>query len=273
MSKYIVIPNIKVQNANAQPAYWMVSAPSITAYVGFAHALAMCIGEKAHEGIAIVHHDIQFLGEKLTGENGQHNLFPHQFRAAGFIDKDDYVANGHSLSDQPTARCHLNISLVVAMPEKSKIDSTSIERFLRGARLAGGSIIKFGEIKYDCNNHEAAINAIRKTGFSIVERQDLMELQNGDRDIIDVILRNTLRYVEKPNKEKLTDNTGWIVPSCLGYTGISSLKKRNKSRNELPHIYVEPLVGLIQYQSVRTAGLHFWRYKNPQTNLFIVTTN
>jgi CRISPR-associated protein Csy2 len=290
VSKYIVIPNIKVGNANAQPVWWIVSAPAMTAYVGFAHALTLSMGAKNHDGVAIIHHDIQFLGEQMSNRYGEMDFLPHQFRTAGFIDEKDHAADKEkkdknsrrkkytSLSAQPTARCHLNVSLIIAMPNDTKINPSRIETFMRGARVAGGSVIQHGEIKYDIKNHPEAIRVIKKNGYSIVDRKDLMVLQENDRDMIDVFLRNTRRYKKNLKKElgkieeKLESNA-WIVPTCLGYAKISSTKQRNKARNELPHMYVEPLVGLVQYISVRSAGLHFWRYSNPQSDVFLISTN
>ena len=88
MSRYIVIPNIKVTNANAQPAWWIVSAPAMTAYVGFAHALALSLSATKHDGVAVIHHDIQFLGEQYDGTD----FLPHQFKSSGLIDKSDYAS-------------------------------------------------------------------------------------------------------------------------------------------------------------------------------------
>lgn len=275
MIQYIVIPNIKIINANAQPVWWIVGAPPVTAYVGFAHALALHLQASTHEGVAIVHHDIQLLGEQLQDKYGQMDFLPHQFRAAGLIDKDDYASSSNmSLSSQPSARCHLNVSLVIAMPEKTEFTSHQVEQFLRGARLAGGHIIKYGKINCEADTPQEYITAIGKNGWSIVERQDLMTMQACDRDRIDVLLRQTRRY-SKPEKqpEEFTESTDWIVPTCLGYAGISSIKLRSKSRHELPHLYVEPLVGLVQYQSTHKAKkLHFWRYIHPQSNVFITST-
>lgn len=277
MSKYIVIPNIKIQNANAQPVWWIVSAPAITAYIGFAHALALAMNIPRHEGVAIVHHDIQFLGEQLVDKYGEMDFRPHQFKSSGFIDKNDYVAGTKSLSSQPTARCHLNVSLIIALADDAKVVPLLAERFLRGARIAGGSIGYHGEIRYDIKNHTDALKAVNKMGQSIIDRSDLMVRQEDDRDMIDTLLRCTRRYAvdtPKDSKEgKKAKPNEWIVPTCLGYAGISSLKQRDKSRDEFPHLYVEPLVGLVQYQSTLKAGLHFWRYTNPKSNIFITSTN
>ncbi|HEB71385.1 MAG TPA: type I-F CRISPR-associated protein Csy2, partial [Nitrospirae bacterium] len=45
MSQYLLIPRLEVKNANAQPAWWIIGPPPMTAYAGFAQALALSICE------------------------------------------------------------------------------------------------------------------------------------------------------------------------------------------------------------------------------------
>lgn len=263
MSQYIVIPRLDVRNANAQPAWWMIGPPPVTAYLGFAHALARAIGVDNHDGIAIIHHDIQFLGEQYGSF-----LHPHQFRAASFIDKDDYSSkNAHVLSSQPTVRCHLNISVVIRFEDKSVFGISDAIPFLRRGRIAGGTIIDHGKPDYSPATGE--ISDVAKavgSGFSIVNRQDLMVKTEIDRDMLDVLLRLT-----RPGANK-TEGHNWILPTSLGYVEISTCRQRRNVRGDFPHAYAEPLVGLIQYQSIRDAGLHFWRYQRPTPNTFIAST-
>ena len=84
MSGYLVIPRLDIRSANAQPAWWIVGAPALTAFHGFAYALGLSTNAKIN-GIGVIHHDIDFLGEELYGD-----LFPYNLRAAGFIDENDY---------------------------------------------------------------------------------------------------------------------------------------------------------------------------------------
>ena len=264
MSQFIVLPRIEVRNANAQPVWWMVGPPPITAYLGFAHALALRLGAPTHEGVAVVHHDIQFLGEMFHG-----TLYPNQFRAASFVDNDDYSSkNRYVLSSQPTARCHLEVSLVVQLADDATFGLEEISRFLRGARLAGGSIIDHRAPKhvYDDNASTDASTAIG-SGFSVTERQDLMALAHGDRDMLDVVLR-----VTRPI-EKRIENQEWLMPTALGYLEITERKQRAKARGGMLHAYAEPLIGLVQYRPLRTTGLHFWRYHQPISSAFVATTH
>ena len=278
---YLVIPRIRVQNANAQPAWWMIGPPPMTAYAGFSHALTLALGWEKCAGFGVVHHDIQFLGEF----EGEGTFLPHQFRAASLIDKGDYSSkNQYALSSQPSARCHLNVSLVIKKDEDDAVDvESAFPRFMRGARLAGGSVVAHGKASLQ-DNLEAVIKYL-KTGHAIYERQDLMEMHEGERDMLDVVLRLTdpqLRY-EAWNKLQSADHNkpddagedshSWLMPSPLGYLAISPFQNRKNVRGGLPHAFAEPLVGMVQYRTLRHAGIPIWKAINPDAKTFLVTTS
>ncbi len=132
------------------------------------------------------------------------NFLPHQFRASGLINEHDYAKDSNmSLSSQPSARCHLNVSLVIALPKKTEFTSLQIEQFLRGSRLAGGNVIKYGKIYCEASTHQEALSAIGKNGWCIVERPGVtMTMQTGDRDIIDVLLRQIRPSSESKQQSK-----------------------------------------------------------------------
>lgn len=272
---YLVIPRIRVQNANAQPAWWMIGPPAMTAYAGFSHALALAMEWKKCLGFGVVHHDIQFLGEF----EGEGLFLPHQFRAASFIDKSDYSSkNQYALSSQPAARCHLSVSLVVKLDEDVGVDlETAFPRFMRGARLAGGAIIEYGKASLQ-ENVDSVIQYL-KTGFAIHERQDLMVMQEGERDMLDVVLRLTdpqLRFVSKsanPKESDEEDSHSWLLPTSLGYRAITEFQERKNVRGGLPHAFAEPLVGMVQYKTMRRAGIPIWMATNPDAQTFVVTTS
>jgi CRISPR-associated protein Csy2 len=302
---YLVIPRIRVQNANAQPAWWMIAPPPMTAYAGFSHALALALGWSKCAGFGVVHHDIQFLGE-FEGERGL--FLPHQFRAAMFVDEDDHVkapnpekpgkmkeqpsvrsskmavVGRHPLSSQPTARCHLNVSLVIKLDEDDAVDlESAFPRFMRAARLAGGTVVDHGKASRQ-DSMEAAIKYL-KTGYAIHERQDLMVMQEGERDMLDVVLRLTdpqLRFeaaikAKSANRESPDDaeddSHSWLMPSAIGYRAISEFQSRKNVRGGLPHAFAEPLVGMVQYKTLRHAGIPIWRASNPDAQTFLVTTS
>ena len=267
MSHYIVIPRVEVRNANAQPVWWIIGPPPVTAYVGFAHALSLHLNAGRHDGIAVVHHDIQYLGETSL-DYGTKTLLPHQFRAASFINKDDYSSkNAHVLSSQPTARCHLTASLVIRFDDDASFSEEAIASFVHGGRLAGGTIIEYGKpvMLADEDDIDKVVKAVG-AGFSLIERQDLMVKQAGDRDMLDVLLRLTKRVKERD------EDRNWLLPTALGYAEITPRQQRKNVRGDFPHAYCEPLVGLAQYKSIRDAGLQFWRFTHPLPSVVLAST-
>lgn len=262
MSKFLFIPRMEVSNANAQPAYWLVGAPPPTAFHGFTHALGLAIGARTN-GVGIIHHNIEFLGEVLYGK-----LHPHQFHASGLIDKDDYSSkNPHALSSQPSARCNLTISLVIRFSdeEAERFSIQKTQHFLSGARLAGGNIIEYGELQYE-SDPDVIIRRVR-SGQALHERQDLMVREPGE-DYLDVILRLARRSGESER------NHNFLMPTTLGYRAITRIEQRVNARKGFPHAYAEPLVGLVQYKSVRDAGIPLWIARHDTENQsFIVTVD
>jgi CRISPR-associated protein Csy2 len=278
MASYVILPRLQIENANAQPAWWLASAPALTAYAGFAHALGLSFADDDNEaqrpsGFAVIHHHIQFLGDVFYGK-----LYPQQMQAAMLINEEDHIGKASvskskskqsiqrgALADQPSIRCHLIVSLVIRFAE-SGFDSNQVSSFLRRARLAGGTISNFE--KYQGKKLVYDFDDVLKNvprGYVIHERQDLMVKQSEEEDWLDVLLRVT----KFQTREK---GQGWIMPTTLGYLTISEIKARKYSRNGLPHAYVEPLVGLIQYQTFDKQNLPFWQWIYPNSRSFILST-
>ena len=128
---YLLIPEIRIQNANAQPVWWIVGPPAITAYMGFCIGLGRTVGI-VPDGVAILHHDISFVGEAIHG-----SFRPSQFKSVSFVNAHDYIAGTTSLSSQPTARCHQTVSLVIRF-EIGSVSDDALLKFLRNGRLSGG---------------------------------------------------------------------------------------------------------------------------------------
>jgi CRISPR-associated protein Csy2 len=259
--QFLLLPRLTALNANAQPAWWLVGPPALTAYAGFAQRIALAAGAGTHEGFAVIHHDIDFLGETMG-----RTLYPHQYRAASFVDKDDYSSrNPNVLSSQPTARCHLTASVVVRFADDVPVDVQRVARALRGARLAGGSIVEHGfSTRSDANGclleGADALDRLQRRlrrGFSVVDRSDLMQRADDDGDPLDTLLR-----VTRPGRER-HEGEGWITPTALGFCEVTERRPRAGARGELPHAFGEALVGLVQFVPVRQAGLHFWKFNHP----------
>jgi len=272
VNHYLIIPEMHVQNANAQPVWWMIGAPPVTAYMGFVHALEISMEAKSN-GVGIIHHDIDFPGESIGG-----SFRPAQFKSASFIDKSDYISGTNTLSSQPTARCHLVCSIVIRFDENEMIDEQKVLRFLRGRRLAGGDILSHGDLILIANESNSGNvfltlrKKIRRTLWGIHDRKDLMIRGEGDRDNLDTLLRLTRRFPEPVENQKTNPDKQWLIPTTVGYIEISERTQRRNVRRELIHAYAEPLVGLIQYRILSEKnGLQFWSTSCPMPGVYLAS--
>lgn len=276
---YLLLPRLEVRNANAVSSYWALSPEVVMAARQFGHALARYLGTVPNEaGVAIIHHHVEMLGERLPKDRF---FRPHQRRGAVFIDPHDYSdKNKHALSMQPTASMHLRVSLVLRFHAGTALDRTRIQRFLHGGRLKGGQIVEHGKI--EVVDRESAVLDRFHSGYVVVERPDLLHMLEGDSDIVDPFFRalagiekNSQGGAENDSKVDQKKNHSWLVPAILGYATISDIRFRPGAREGYPTAYAEPLVGLIQYQSIRKAkqseSLPFWDYHYPEPGVFVVT--
>lgn len=257
--KYLWLPRLSISNANAQPSAWLVAAPSPTAYLGFAHQTGRVLGTFI-SGVAIVHHHLEFRAEKFD-----RGLAPHQFRAAGLINGTDYASsNKHALALQPSVRCNVTVSLALECADDASLAADVLDDWLARARIAGGTLSPdFGAPLRGLNLDQ--LTEQLKTGFSVVERSDLMKVEAGDRDRLDAFLRATAR------DQQITHP--WVSPALLGYRAITAFKTRERTRGDYAHAFAEPLIGLTQFKPVREEGLKFWRYRRPSPDRFLATTD
>lgn len=271
---YLLLPRLEVRTANAQSTWWLINAAPVMAANLFAHNLGRKTGFFPQR-VGILHHDAQFLGEVFYRQ-----FRPQQRRGAIYINGDDYSSkNKHALSMQPTASCHLNLTLALAF---DAVDGTppvpEVEDFLAGARLAGGQIVSHGK-----PTTAGSLPELREAlpfGYWIVERPDLMAAPDSAADPLDALIDACSR--PRRRRPETADNAepsrrpdSWVVPTTLGYALLGEpTTDRPGAREGYPHAYGEPLVGLVQYLSLRhltDQSLPFWRTAWPRDDVFLVT--
>jgi len=230
---FIVIPHIEVQRANALATPWAITMTPVFAYTMFAHAIG-CDLDAIPDAVAIIHHDAQFLAE--TDLFKGFGFYPHQFRGSGYIDHGDYSSkNKHALSLQPTASMNTEVSLVLFF-EDSNPSIASVSNSLRKRHLAGGLII---------SNHEPRLmdtwsDVLQSISSGFILTDQSFELSGGDGRISRLI---DLMYLDKGDR--------WLSPSVLGYAAITPFESRKNARDNAMHAFAEPLMGLIEFHSIR----------------------
>ncbi|WP_343569861.1 type I-F CRISPR-associated protein Csy2 [Acinetobacter sp.] len=290
MSRYVVIPRMRVQNANMQTNGVLLGGVPLFAANMFAHHLARQLGTQ-DEGIIYIHHDQQRLGGQAYGR-----FTPAQRRGAVFIGKKDYSSkNKYALSLQPTASCHLEFSLVIKF-SSSRISPEKLTNILKRSRFAGGQIIEFLEITTHAENElETALKKI-KTGFAILDRQDLL-IEYQQRKQINRVQAFTQLLALKSDALRTffnDQNLSWISATNLGYALLEPLTdqragiRQAQDQETTPHAYAEPLTGIVQYFSLgeilrkntetEDDSWHnlqklLWTYHWPQDDIFLLKQN
>ncbi|MDU4033571.1 type I-F CRISPR-associated protein Csy2 [Acinetobacter sp.] len=290
MSRYVVIPRMRVQNANMQSNGLLLGGVPLFAANMFAHHLARQLGTQ-EQGIIYIHHDQQRLGGQAYGR-----FTPAQRRGAVFIGKKDYSSkNKYTLSLQPTASCHLDFSLVIKF-SSSRISPEKLTNILKRSRFAGGQIIEFLDITtYAENELEAALKKI-KTGFAILDRQDLL-IEYQQRQQINRVQAFTQLLALKADALRAffnDQNLSWISATNLGYALLEPLTdqragiRQAQDQETTAHAYVEPLTGIVQYFSLgeilrknteaeddtwHNLQKLLWTYHWPQDDIFLLKQN
>ena len=281
--KFCIIPQLQVQRANAlaTPAFISPATPFAATMMG--HALGRKLGVQPL-AVGIIHYDAQMLAEEFYGQ-----VAPQQFRGSTFIDAKDYSSkNKHALSLQPTASMHLSLSLVLIFEEYCPSASEITEQ-LKGCRLAGGLIVGHEAVQI-VNSFAASSESVLSNlryGFWLQDQSSLLTEQGKGRaeamfDLVDYQRQASplpqaksmeAQDTERKAKEK---SSLWLLPAVMGYATITPFAERVGVREDAPHAYAEPLVGLVHYKSVRQVQENdalFWSGSWVRDDVFVVTTN
>ncbi len=241
MTDYLVLPHLKVQQANIYHAAFLVGGPPVLAAWFMAHALGRKLDQADDvRSLAFVLHSLTPLGDWFYG-----NFNPQLRRGAAYTfgsakNGSDYSSkNKQALSLQPVACAHMEVSLVIGI--RKLLGTDDIPPLMSGGRLAGGIITGMGRPSAH-DNISDALESIRN-GYLVMDRRDLMEQGEGNR---------AERFIAAlGHKAENNDGMSWLSAACLGYAAISPFAQRKGAREGYLHAFAEPLIGLVQYRSLR----------------------
>ena len=284
MKKILVIPRIKIQNANALSSPYTIGFPAMTAWLGSIHALQLRLNkikkfkELKFDSVAVVNHKF--------------NLHTH---ATGYdfsiiSTSNPLKRDGKRPSTIEEARCHLTVSLVI---EYSNIDQDDalemiqkLDSILHQMKIASGDVLCFQKpslMKVKTKQEVRKLTAKLMPGFCLIERHDLM--QNSNKDSMDTLLDN-LKNTSHCKKESDGDEEkiiwskanrkekGWIVPISTGFYGISDLAIVKHQRDTTTqHKFAESVVTLGEFvMPYRITNLDnmLWQYSaDIDNNLYL----
>ncbi len=286
MRRFILIPHLKIHNANALSSPFTIGLPAMTAWLGGTHALQRKLNQNGFEDLifkamAVSCHNIDL--QTYQAKNG--------YDSSLILTRNPLDKDGGSPSIIEEARCHLKVSLLI---EFNGADGEEIEQLkdkipnqLHKMKFASGDILDFGkiEILYLNENGDDLIQQLKKItnklmlGNVIISRNDLMKeaMEQGmeqGQDALDAMLDYLKIYhqVEKEDKENIENSvlpndknledkkvkwqsyrksSGWLVPIAVGFHGISEIAEIGKVKNqrdpETPHRFAESVVTLGQF--------------------------
>ncbi|OOE73244.1 type I-F CRISPR-associated protein Csy2 [Salinivibrio sp. ML290] len=267
----LILPHLKIHNANALSSPFTIGFPAMTAWLGFVHALERKLNQVGlselmlHSAAVVSHHcDVQTHkgeGDYVYSIIGTGN--PLEPKAEK--DKPDGYAVRPSFIEE--ARCHLDVSLVIEWSgneeQVQQPDFTQqLQAVIATMKVAGGDALSFGKpsVKSLITEDDTA-QALRQLmpGYVLIERRDLMidAMQQGN-DAIDALLDylTVHHHCEQLEDQSVVwhsqrKTSGWIVPVATGFQGISQLGEAKNQRDpSVPHRFAESVVTLGEFVMV-----------------------
>lgn len=276
----VLLPHLKVQNANAisGPLTW--GFPSPTAFAGFAHALERKFAAELDEGFAGVGIICHHFEPQVFQPPGRRT---HVFR----LTRNPVGKDGGTLALVEEGRAHMEVSLVIAVRDyKSEGDGKDLAERLhhaaQGMRLAGGSLLHQEGKRYqaqwwplagDVEGDTKIFRRLRRRllpGFALIQRDDLlaghlaeMRATQPESHALDALLDLSRLNIEpvvsqadeagQTVKWEIRRKPGWLVPLPIGYAGISPRYAPGEVENArdaaTPFRFVESLYSLGEWVS------------------------
>lgn len=290
----LLIPHLRIQNANALSSPYTIGFPAMTAWLGAVHALQRKL--KTHPDYQRLYQDLSFksIGVACHDLNLQTYQEERAFVASIVGTGNPLDKSGSRPSFIEEARCHLDVSLVIEVEcRRRKKLPEHAQQFLQGSiKIAGGDILSCGEIELIQIDDEASQRRLLgklMPSYCLVERKDLMQqaMQDG-QDAMDALLDALAIH---HSCELVTENAqqtvkwqqtrrhkGWIVPIAVGFQGISELGHAEQQRDASTlHRFAESIVTLGEFiMPYRLESLDnlLWHYHTDLENhLYICQQN
>lgn len=268
--RILLLPHVKVHNANALSSPFTIGFPAMTAWLGAAHALQRKVNEigfqkAAFTNVAVVSHDVDLQTKIGKGDFVQSIVVPKRPPSTKKELTDFNAGSAPSFIEE--ARCHLDISMLF---EYVGIDKDDEEIFMEqislylntSMKIAGGDILSFQKpalYRIEEGNDVDLHSLTRKLmpGYAIIERRELMmDAMKDGRNAIDALL-DYLAIHHSCEQDEAGDVTwtshrktsGWIVPIATGFHGISELGQAKNQRDpNTPHRFAESVVTLGEFR-------------------------
>ena len=284
----LVLPRLRVQNANAISGPMTWGFPAMSAFTGLMHALERKLPEHLameFQKVGVVCHD----HEAQVTEEG--------FSRAFLLTRNPVDKTGSTAAIVEEGRIHLELSLIFAVDGASCLGSKEeiaavayeVADIVSGMRIAGGTVVpglsngRRGQRPFMValdDDHEAQSEQFKKLclrclpGFALVGRDDLlqqrvreMQQENPGATYLDAWLdlsrinhecRREINVDDKGEDQEVVhwevrQKPGWLVPIPVGYGTLSRLHEPGevvRTRDAgTPFRFVESLYSIGQWVS------------------------
>ena len=294
LKKLLIIPQLKIHNANALSSPFTIGFPAMTAWLGAVHALQRKLKSSGFElgfsATGVVSHEMNLQTHK--GDND----FVHSIIGTGNpLDK-----TGARSAFIEEARCHLSVTLVIEcsgiqLAQHAEIIDKISQLLHSQMKMAGGDIQGFDTplfLTVDSSD-EKDMNKLKRQlmpGYALIERRELMvEAMRDGQDAMSALLdylavhhacelitaedggehgeQVKWRSGRKPVGDK---PAGWIVPIATGFHAISDLAEAKNQRDQnSPHRFAESVVTLGEFKMAhrfQAVEELLWRYQTDLDN-------
>jgi CRISPR-associated protein Csy2 len=284
IKRLLILPKVKIHNANALSSPFTIGFPAMTAWLGAMHALQRKIVSKGFDdlnikSVGVISHDFNLQTYKGVGD--------YVSSIVGTGNPLDKSGNRSAFIEEP--RCHLTVTIVaeyvgVDIEDNDKFIAAMTRELNATMKVAGGDIIGFKPptvMKFSSKGDRDLPKLKRQLmpGYALVERRELLEeaMKQG-QDPMDAILdyvavhhhseqdENGVVEWQSQRKEK-----GWIVPIATGFHGISDLGNAKNQRDpEVPHRFAESIVTLGEFKMphrIHAIEDILWEYSFDENNL------
>ena len=295
IKRLLLIPHLKVHNANALSSPFTIGFPAMTAWLGAIHALQRKLNagefpDLRFSATAVISHDCDLQTHKGVGDFVRSIVIP---KRPSFTRKELTKFNaGKAPTFIEEARCHMDVSLLLEYTGTEKNDEVQflerVSRLLNSSmKIAGGDILGFNSpltLKIEEGNDTDLRKLTRKLmpGHAIVERRELMiDAMSNGQGAMDALL-DYLTIHHDCEQDELGNVTwsstrktsGWIVPIATGFHALTEPEVAKNQRDEnTPHRFAESIITLGEFKMphrINSLNEILWRYHvEPDQNLYL----
>lgn len=274
---FLLIPHLKIHNANAMSSPYTIGFPAMTAWLGATHALQRRMNQQGFTSLAFKATAVSCHHVDLQTYKGKGDYIHSIVGTANPLDKD-----GNRPAFVEEARCHVEVTLLIETEGLSSDDMEQVKHLIneqvQQMKFAGGDVMSVKKVDFhtvDTNDSAEVRKLLNKLmlGTVLIERRDLMiKAMSQGQDALDAMLD----YIKINNRSTQSESgevtwrtgrktAGWIVPIAVGFQGLTELGfAKNQRDTNTPHRFAESVLTLGEFlmpYRVQNLDSILWQYQ------------